>query len=62
MLPVCNSPEAVGELLARWRVEADPLRSARIARLFRTVDAPAADRDLHYRAGIDACAALQQGV
>ena len=33
MLLVCNAPAAVGELLARWRPAADPVRSARIARL-----------------------------
>jgi beta-N-acetylhexosaminidase len=59
MLLVCNSRHAVGDLLARWQVQSDPLRAARIARLLPTVDSPARGSDPHYRAGVDACAALQ---
>lgn len=33
MMPVCNRPETVEELLARWQPTLDPVRSARIARL-----------------------------
>jgi len=33
MLLVCNAPDAVGELLARWQPSLDPRRSARVARL-----------------------------
>lgn len=33
MLLVCNSPSAVGELLARWRPQPDPVSATRIARL-----------------------------
>lgn len=33
MMPVCNKPESVRELLAGWQPEPDPLRGARIARL-----------------------------
>ena len=33
MLLVCNAPAAVGELLDRWRPQADPVRAARIGRL-----------------------------
>ncbi len=33
MLPVCNSPDAVRELLERWQPQPDPIGSARIARL-----------------------------
>lgn len=33
MLPVCNVPDAVGELLIEWQPVLDPARSARIARL-----------------------------
>ena len=33
MLLVCNSPDAVGELLARWKPQPDPVSAARIARL-----------------------------
>lgn len=33
MLLVCNAPDAVGELLARWQPQADPVRAARALRL-----------------------------
>ncbi len=33
MLLICNAPDAVGEVLARWRPGSDPVRSARVARL-----------------------------
>lgn len=33
MMPVCNRPEAVGDLLENWRQTPDPTRSARIAQL-----------------------------
>ncbi|MBI4997810.1 MAG: beta-N-acetylhexosaminidase [Rhodocyclales bacterium] len=33
VLLVCNSPAAVGELLARWQPQPDPVSAARIARL-----------------------------
>ncbi|MBU1235196.1 MAG: beta-N-acetylhexosaminidase [Gammaproteobacteria bacterium] len=36
MLPVCNSPNAVQELLERWQPQPDPISSARIARLVPT--------------------------
>ncbi len=36
MMPVCNRPEMVAELLENWRPEADPQRGARIARLLPT--------------------------
>ena len=36
MLPVCNKPEAVAELLDNWKPAPDPARSARIARLLPT--------------------------
>jgi beta-N-acetylhexosaminidase len=42
MLLVCNAPDAVGELLARWRPPLDPQRSARVARLLP--DRPAMPR------------------
>ena len=41
MLLVCNAPDAVGELLDRWRPAADPRRAARIARLLPTTPATA---------------------
>jgi beta-N-acetylhexosaminidase len=43
MLPVCNKPETVVELLENWKPNLDPLRSARIARLLPTQPAPAWD-------------------
>jgi beta-N-acetylhexosaminidase len=33
MLLICNSPDAVGEVLAQWLPESDPVGAARIARL-----------------------------
>lgn len=36
MLLVCNSPDAVGEVLARWHPEPDPVSAARVARLLPT--------------------------
>jgi beta-N-acetylhexosaminidase len=33
MLLVCNAPDAVGELLARWQPQPDPIGATRIARL-----------------------------
>lgn len=36
MLLVCNAPDAVGELLARWSPPADPVRAARVQRLLPT--------------------------
>jgi beta-N-acetylhexosaminidase len=40
MLPVCNKPETVIELLENWRPELDPVRSARIASLLPAQPAP----------------------
>lgn len=58
MLLVCNSPDSVGELLARWQEPLDPVRSARIERLLPSRPAPDA-ASLHgdplYRQGV-ACA------
>jgi beta-N-acetylhexosaminidase len=36
VLLICNAPEAVGEVLARWQPEPDSVRAARIARLLST--------------------------
>lgn len=55
MLLVCNSPDSVGELLARWAEPLDPVRSARIERLLPTKAAPCAGDlqcDPQYRAGV----------
>lgn len=51
MLLVCNAPNAVGEVLERWRPEFDPVRSARIARLMPVSDLPSLQNDLRYLAG-----------
>ncbi|HEX5803137.1 MAG TPA: beta-N-acetylhexosaminidase [Azospira sp.] len=55
MLLVCNSPDSVGELLARWSEPLDPVRSARIERLLPTSPAPTRallQDDPRYRAGV----------
>lgn len=55
MLLVCNSPDSVGELLARWQEPLDPVRSARIERLLPTSATPSAEGlrgDPLYRAGV----------
>ncbi len=55
MLLVCNSPDSVGELLARWSEPPDPVRSARVERLLPTRSAPTAESlrgDPLYRAGV----------
>ena len=54
MLLVCNSPDSVGELLARWQEPFDPVRSARIERLLPTTPAPTIEslrHDQGYLAG-----------
>ncbi|WP_220637271.1 beta-N-acetylhexosaminidase [Georgfuchsia toluolica] len=40
MLLVCNAPDAVGELLARWQPVLDPVRAKRIERLLPRQPAP----------------------
>lgn len=40
MMPVCNKPETVMELLENWQPEPDPARSVRIARLLPATSAP----------------------
>jgi beta-N-acetylhexosaminidase len=54
MLLVCNAPDAVGEVLARWQPEPDPVRSARIARLLPTQPAlsrAALENEVSWQAG-----------
>jgi beta-N-acetylhexosaminidase len=61
MLLVCNSPDAVGELLERWKPNPDPVRAARIERLMPTEAAPAPAELKHhprYQAGCAAVARL----
>ena len=53
MLLVCNAPAAVGDLLDRWQMVFDPIRSARIARLLPSTDErPSIQNDSHYLAGV----------
>ena len=61
MLLVCNTPEAVGELLERWRPVADPVRAHRVERLLPSQPA-LSWASLHasdaYRDGLRGIAAL----
>lgn len=55
MLPVCNSPDAVGDLLERWQPQPDPISAARIARLLPARSAIAWQdlaKEGEYRAGL----------
>jgi beta-N-acetylhexosaminidase len=56
LLLVCNSPDSVGDVLARWQPildsERELQRAARIARLLPTTPAADLGRDEHYRAGV----------
>jgi beta-N-acetylhexosaminidase len=52
MLLVCNTPDAVGDVLERWQPEFDPLRSERIERLLPSQYLPVLKDDQHYLAGI----------
>lgn len=61
MLLVCNSPDSVGELLTRWQVPIDPVRSARVARLLPSRPAPTLAQlqgDSLYQAGVNFAARL----
>jgi len=61
VLLVCNSPDAVGELLARWKPQPDPIRAARIERLMPSVPAcvrPELDLHASYLAGCAAATRL----
>ncbi len=59
MLPVCNQPETVVELLENWKPEQRPERSDRIAALLPAQAAPDwADLDRLCAAGREVCAAL----
>jgi beta-N-acetylhexosaminidase len=57
MLLVCNSPEDVGTLLARWQPEFDAQRSRRVARLV-PAQTGAFKNDERYAAGVDFARAL----
>ena len=61
MLLVCNSPDAVGDLLQRWQEPLDPMRSARVERLLPKVQAPSTEtlqQDPLYQAGLAAAKEL----
>ena len=52
MLLVCNTPDAVGDVLERWQPVFDVQRSARIARLLPSLELPEIREDAHYLAGV----------
>jgi beta-N-acetylhexosaminidase len=61
LLLVCNSPDAVGELLANWQPLLDPARAKRVERL--SPSAPALDwaclqQDANYLDGVAAATRL----
>lgn len=58
MLLVCNAPDAVGDVLERWKPEFDPVRCARIARLLPTTWLPDGQNDPCYLAGVNSAGAL----
>jgi beta-N-acetylhexosaminidase len=61
MLLVCNTPESVGDLLARWRPVADPLRAARVEGLrpaSAAVDWDGLQQDAKYQSGVGAALRL----
>ena len=60
MMPVCNKPETVEELLANWRPEPNPVRGARIALLAPAQPAPVWDYSFAQRCaeGRSACEIL----
>jgi beta-N-acetylhexosaminidase len=60
MLLVCNTPDAVGDLLARWAPPFDATRSARIARLLPAMPLPDAHNDPHYLPGVAAAELLNR--
>ena len=61
LLLVCNSPDAVGELLAGWRPLLDPRRAERVERLLPSTgadDSANLQQDANYLAGVAAAARL----
>lgn len=61
LLLVCNSPDAVGELLANWQPPGDPLRSQRVERLVPTnpaVDWTDLQQDWLYWTGVATASSL----
>ena len=60
MLPVCNAPDAVGQLLAAWRPERDEAREQRIARLVANRPALPLDSLVHNPEWVAASLACRQ--
>lgn len=58
MLLVCNTPDAVGDVLQRWQPKFNAQRSARIARLLPDRDLPDLGQDALYQSGVDWAKAL----
>lgn len=58
VLLVCNAPDAVGTLLARWNPPADIRRTSRWARLIPQVHQGSFYNDPHYHAGVAAARRL----
>ncbi|WP_197970722.1 beta-N-acetylhexosaminidase [Denitratisoma oestradiolicum] len=64
VLLVCNAPDAVGELLTRWRPSLEPVRGARLGRLLPTAPALSWDALIQqplYQAGLAAARELGAG-
>jgi beta-N-acetylhexosaminidase len=59
MMLVCNSPEAVGDLLDRWQPAPDPVRAKRIERLLPSIE-PSTWSDLQKNARYLAGASLAE--
>jgi len=55
MLLLCNAPDAVDEVLARWQPHFDPARSNRVDRLLPLTSAIGLSDDSRYREGLLAC-------
>lgn len=58
MLLVCNAPDSVDDVLARWPGEVSAERSARVARLMPSIPVPELANDPLYRAGVVAAERL----
>ncbi|MFZ2853356.1 MAG: beta-N-acetylhexosaminidase, partial [Rhodocyclaceae bacterium] len=62
MLLVCNAPDAVGDLLARWQPTLEPVRAQRIERLLahgEAADRTALGSDRRYLAAVERAVSLQ---
>jgi len=58
MLLVCNAPEAVGALLARWQVPLDQVRARRIELLLPSAPPPVLADNVRYLAAVEVAARL----